>query len=507
MDAAYYVDGALSLYEGNGFTLPLIWNYVEGPGGIPHPSHLYWMPLSSILAYLSFLLLGPTFRAAQAPFGLLSALLPVLCYLAAYDLSRKRRHALCAGLFAVFSGFYALYWVVPDSFSPFAIVGGLCLWALGKGYETGRLAWSALAGFCAGLAHLARADGLLLVVVALSIYVLVAVRRSPARGGAMRSTHVAPVLLFALCYLLPVAPWYARNLTVIGRPLSSASARTAWLTSYDDLYSYGKPLTMRSYLAWGWKNILQSKARALWLNTQTLLVVGWMIFLAPVGLVGAWRQRRRSLLVPAWIYGGLLYGTMSLAFTFPGWRGGMLHSTVALLPTMYAAAMDGLDACIAWVAARRKTWQIDQAQRVLSGGLVLLAVLLSAWLYVRGMDRFRGDHVYSQVATWMVERLPSGARTLDGDLPRVMVNDPASFHYHSRLPALAIPYADLDTVLAVMARFDVEYLVLDVNYAPLQPLYRSPGSDDRLTLLAAFGEQQETIYLYRFEREPNPRAS
>jgi hypothetical protein len=277
-----------------------------------------------------------------------------------------------------------------------------------------------------------------------------------------------------------------------------------WLTGYDDLYSYGKPLTIDAYLAWGWGNILLSKVKALWLNAQTLFAAGWMIFLVPVGLVGVWRLRRRSLYHPAFLYGALLYAVMSLVFTFPGWRGGMLHSTVALLPTLYAAAMEGLDACIAWGASKRRHWRVDQAQRVLGGGLVVLAVLLSAWLYLQGIDRFRGEHLYDQVAVWMRKNLDLEEQDGLSVSPRVMVNDAASFYYHSRLPALSIPNADLDTVLAVMHRFDVEYLLLDGNYAPLRALYQAPDSDRRLVLLASFGDDRDAIYLYRFEREADP---
>jgi hypothetical protein len=499
MDAAYYVDGAFSLYQGRGFSLPLIWNYLEEPAGLPHPSHLYWMPLSSILAYLSFLIFGPTYRAAQVPFGLLSALLPSLSYLVTYDVARERRHALLAGLMTVFSGFYMAYWVTPDAFAPFAVAGSLCLWALGRGLERGGVVWYLFAGACAGLAHLSRADGLLLVIVALLICAMAIAQRPRPWGGGERAAPIGHTLAFVVAYSLIMAPWFARNLQVIGRPLSTVSAQTMWLTDYDDLYSYGKPLTMGAYLAWGWGRILLSKVRALWLNAQTLLVAGWMILLAPVGLVGAWRLRRRPGYRPAFVYGVLLYAVMSLVFTFPGWRGGMLHSTVALLPTLYAAAMSGLDAFVAWAASRRRHWHVDQAQRVLGGGMVVLSVLLSAWLYLEGVDRFRGEHPYGPVAAWMRDNLEEAAEV--GAAPRVMVNDAASFYYHSRLPSLSIPNADLETVLGVMDRFGAEYLLLDGNYASLRALYRAPRSDGRLVLLAAFGDGQNTLYLYRYRRD------
>lgn len=489
MDPAYYVDGALSLYEGRGFSDPFLWNYLDDPQGIPHPSHLYWMPLSSILAYLSFLALGPTYRAAQVPFGLLSAVLPALSYVVARTVTQSRRHALCAAAFAAFSGFYVVYWVTPDNFAPFAVAGALCLYASGRALETRRLAWFGLCGLCAGLAHLSRADGPLLLIPILAIGGLRLVRRQQ-----QCSSLAGGLAVLALGYLIVMGPWFVRNVQAVGSPISAAGAQGVWLTNYDDLYGYGKALDARSYLAWGWGNILRSKVQALWLNAQTLLFVGWMIFLAPLGLWGVWRLRRLRALHPVWLYGALLYLTMSLAFTFPGWRGGMLHSTAALLPFLHSVAMVGLDACVDWIAQRRPDWRPRRAKVVFSGALVAFAVLLSGFLYARGLDRFQGEHVYDRVERWMSAHLPSAGR--------VMVNDPATFYYHSRRECLAIPYAELDTMLEVMDRYDAGYLLLSDDYPALRLLYDAPQSDNRLVLLETFYDGTELLHLFEHAGAP-----
>lgn len=488
MDAAYYVDGGLSLYAGRGFNDPFIWNYLDDPAAIPHPSHLYWMPLSSILVYLSFLVWGPTYHAAQVPFALLSSLLPILAYVVAFDVAQNRRHALCAGLFATFSGFYMVYWVTPDNFAPFAVAGALALWAAGQALKTGWPAWLALAGLCAGLAHLARADGLLLAIAIVIAWLVHRVALAGWRAVPWSSLAVG-CLAFAASYLVVMGPWMLRNVQQAGHPLPAVGVRTAWLTDYDDLYSYGRSLGLKDYVSWGWANILGSKVRGLWANAQTLLFVGWMIFLAPFGLIGAWCLRRRVEFRAAWLYGVLLYLAMSVVFTFPGWRGGMLHSLTALLPFLYAAAAEGLDVSIAWVARWRRTWQLDQAQRILTPGFVGLAVLLSLALYVRGRDRFVGRHLYEDVTAWMAGHAPSSAR--------VMVNDPPSFYYYGRRECLSIPNADLDTVLQVMARYHAEYLLLDGNYPSLRALYEAPQSDERLILLQTFGQGDQVAYLLR----------
>jgi hypothetical protein len=104
-DAYYYAVGAQQLYEGHGFEEPFIWNYLDPPESVPHPGYLYWMPLTAVLGWLGLKVLGNSFGAMQAPFVLLSALLPLIAYVVAWDLTGQRKHAAMAGLLAVFPGF------------------------------------------------------------------------------------------------------------------------------------------------------------------------------------------------------------------------------------------------------------------------------------------------------------------------------------------------------------------------------------------------------------------
>ena len=128
MDAAYYTVGGERLAQGYGFNDPYVWNYLDQPTTLPHPSHLYWMPLPSILVAVSQAILGVNYRAAQVPFVLLSAVLPLIAYAVAWQLSTKRRHAWLAALLTIFSAFYLPYWGVPESFAPFAVFGALALY-------------------------------------------------------------------------------------------------------------------------------------------------------------------------------------------------------------------------------------------------------------------------------------------------------------------------------------------------------------------------------------------
>lgn len=464
MDADYYTVGAQQLALGRGFTEPFVWNYLDDLSGLPRPSHQYWMPLPSILAALSMSVGGITFRAAQIPFVFLSALLAVIAYAVAWQTSASRRHAWAAAVLAVFSGFYMAYWSVPETFAPFAVFGSLSLWASSRA-QAGR--WGFVAGACAGLAHLTRADGVLLLLPVLFIGI------KSWRG----------LVWAALGYVVVMSPWLIHNWTTTGRLLSIAGAKSLFLTNYDDLYSLGKTLNLSTYLSWGLGNILRSKLDALWANLQTLVAVVGMILLAPFAAIGFWQQRRAALYQAVMIYGAGLYLAMSLAFTFPGARGGMFHSGAALLPFVFSAALVGLDAVVGWVAARLPAWDVTKARRGFTWELVGLAALVSVALYglrVRGWNQ--ADAVYGSIGARLRVASQSGQPS-----PVVAVNNPPGYVYHTGQSAIAIPNGDVDTLLAAARLYGAAWVVLEANHpAALSGLYNQPRSDPRLILVETF---------------------
>ena len=498
-DAYYYAVGARQLSAGQGFDEPFIWNYLDPPPGVSHPGYLYWMPLTAVLGWLGMAVFGDSFRAIQAPFVLLSALLPLLAYGLAWDLTRKRQHAVLAGLLAVFPGFYTHFLVLPDNVAPFALAGGLCLWATGRGLRDRRPLWFGLAGLAAGLAHLSRADGLLLEIVtiltALSLFWPLG-RAQPqskipvphASGGQNPKSRIACVALALAGYLAVMVPWFIRNWQVIGAPLSGAGTATLFLTSYDDIFAYGWPLTPGSYLAWGWDAILRSKAEALLLNLQRLWVENLLIVLLPFTALGLWRLRRERLLWPFFLYAPLLFLAMTLAFTFPGVRGGLFHSGGALLPFIFAAAGPGLEAVLRWAARRRLVvpgGTNSPAWRVFSAGLVGLAVLISVWALWRagalaGTNGNRWNEReagYTEIGQWLADKAAAGQGVV------VMAGDAPGLTWHTGHPAIAVPNEPLDTVLAVADRYGARYLVLD-DFRPrtTDALYEGIASHPRLAL-------------------------
>ncbi len=584
MDAYYYFGGALQLARGRGFTEPYLWNYLQpipiaalpdrgrpsgreaSPGevgepeaeaGIPtsvleFPSHLYWMPLTSIVAAPFVALAGanlPTstlFRAAQIPFILLASLLPLLTYLIAISTTGLRRHALAAALLTVFSGFYVLFWANTDSFALYGLTAGgaLYLIALARQRAARSARWFFSAGLCIGLAHLTRADGLFVLFVAWGIILSAA----PARG--VRPTQLLltnDFLPLTLGYLIVVLPWLVRNLLTVGALLAPGGSRVLWLTEYNDLFNYpADNLTLARYLSAGWGNLLAGKWWALKTNLGRLIGEQGLVVASPLIGVGLWRLRREPLYRPALLYFLVLFGLMTFVFTFPGPRGGLFHSGAALLPFFFPAALVGLDASIEAgarlqargvhalrLAARFATglqvakhpsgismgfsrlfppWQPEKSKPVFTVLLVLFAAALTTALIVTrliGVDCMartlrvsetlrvcnRGQ-VYAEIGGWLAAM---------GDRQSlVVVNDPPGFYYFTGHSSLIVPNGGPEVLLRVMNDFGARWAVLDANYpAGLETLYRSPASEPRLALRAAFADDNDRpVYLFELKAVP-----
>src|SRR5687767_9109891 len=80
-DPGYYTLVATRLADGFGFTVPVLWSFLEVGGSIPRDPTLpvasngHWMPLTSIVAASSMAIFGTDYRAGQIPMILFSSAL------------------------------------------------------------------------------------------------------------------------------------------------------------------------------------------------------------------------------------------------------------------------------------------------------------------------------------------------------------------------------------------------------------------------------------------------
>ena len=483
MDADYYYAGGLRLATGSGLSEPFLWNYLDNPVGLPHPSNAYWMPLASLLAavgmkFTNFI----NFNGARLPFLLISAGIPPLTAALSYSFSQRKESAVLAGLLAAVPAFYLSYMSTTDTFGVYMFLGVSWFLIAGKKIPFRILGLEGeaapfLMGILAGFLHLARADGIIWLFLS---FVAVIYQKRSGQNIEIKHRLRSYFVGFFLClsgYLLVMGPWMLRNLAVFGTPLSPGGWRVLWLTNYDELYSYpASLLTPARWWASGWIEILRSQLWSLSQNLQSAFAVQGEIFLAPLILLGLWRCRndsRISLGMLAWL---LTLIMMTFVFPHAGWRGGFFHSGAAVQPLFWAVAPFGLDVFVDW-GVRVRRWHPLQAKTVFRAGLLGLAVML-AFLVVQkrviGNDIAnpawnQGGKAYAALETEL-ESLGAGPDDV------VLVNNPPGYYVASGRPAIAIPNGGEATLLEVSKRYDASYLLIEKNHVVgLAGFYDTPG--------------------------------
>lgn len=461
-DPAYYTLVAQRLASGEGFTVPVIWSFLEvgstlpDPASLPVPSNGHWMPLTSIVAAGAMTLLGDSWRAGQVPMILLSALLvPMTAALAAW-LFRRRSVAILSAVIAIFSGPLLVYYPVIDNFAVFGVLGAGALASAIRAAQPGTSAgWLILSGALAGGATLARIDGALLTV-------------APAVAWLVRAEHRRPsgwLVGFgsAAAFLVILGPWLLRNAVVFGSALPSAGGSTLWITSYNEQFSIGHEISIGSYLDAGIGLIIGSKLDA-WFQLlgRTAVLLGGVFILTFVPAL--WMARRRRDLWPFAAYFLVMFLAMGGLFTFHAPRGAFYHSAPAWLPIAIPMAIGAVPAA---ATAAGRFWPFlrrPQTHRFLATVGTLGAIVLSvAGSTVIWREWDRAHRLDVAGAQFFVER------GVTDDV--VMFSDPSALALLSGNPGVA-PTPDSFLVQERIAEaYDVRWVMVQLpDGAEVDPL-------------------------------------
>lgn len=464
MDADYYFAGGLQLVEGRGFNEPYLWNYLDDPDGLPHPSHAYWFPLSSILAAASMCLAGArTYAGARLAFLLIAASVPLVTALLSLKVAGRRELALLSGLLAVFSIYHAPFLPVTDNFGPVMLLGAAFFLLVTADDWRASLA----IGVCAGLSHLARNDGLIWLGLAWYAGLLRAFARTRERRPGLRCLLAYSLLVFA-GYLVVMGPWFLRNFLAFGAPIAPGGSRILWLTDYNDTFAFpADTVNPASWWEAGWREAVRVRLWALRMNLLNAFAAQGGILLFPFILLGLWSERRtlRGRLAAAG-WAALLF-VMTVIFPFAGARGGFFHAGAAFQPYWWALAPLGLERLTAWI--RNRGWLDDRAYGLFRGALVAICVLLTAmivWLRVLAPGWGLEHKLYRQAEPVLVAH---GARPSE----IVIVRNPPGYYLVSGRPAIVMPPGGPASVLALAERYQAAYFILEPAgvLADFQELY------------------------------------
>lgn len=510
MDADYYMAGGQRLADGHGFQELMLWNYLDDPQGLPHPSHTYWMPLASLLAMVGMLVSGlHNFYGGRLAFILLAALVPPATFFLAQTINlpggarTKDYTNWTAALLAVFPGFYLPFLATSDTFAISMLLGVAFLGIVNRLWTSNREAmairrpavlWTLL-GITAGLLHLARVDGILWAGLAGLVALLF--ESLHGRPFKLDSALFGRLGWLVLGYLIIMGPWILRSLVQFGVPFSPGGGRMLWITNYNELFIYpASSLTFHRWLQQGLGAILQARLSALGQNLATLFAVQGEIFLLPLILIGLWRSRRLAVVKLGLLAYGLIFALMTLVFPYAGARGGLLHSGAALQPFLWVMAAVGLQACLSWGVSHRK-WDPRQAGIFFTAGLVMLALLVSVVVFYNRMFSPQPPQQPWDAVELLYGQVDASLLQMGADERQiVMVNNSPAYYLASGRPAISIPFGDLNTVLAVARRYHAVYLVLEFNQLTgSDDLYANPGDRPGLHYLRTV----DAARIYEFE--------
>jgi hypothetical protein len=486
LDSDYYFGGGIQLAQGKGFTEPYVWNYLDDPQSLPQPSHSYWMPLASIVAAAGMVVLHQTtYAAGRLGFLVFAMLVPMVTAALAYNFSKRRDLAILSGLLAVFSIYYAPFIPVSDNYGIYIVLGGLYFWLCIDHQPRVYL----FLGLIAGLLTLARSDGLLWI--GLTVLLIVWRFISDRKVGAASINLVLALIGF----ILIMGPWFWRNEQIYGTLLAPGGHYLLWLTNYDQTFIFpANQLTMQSWLAQGWGNILGVRLDALKINFLNAFAAQGGIFLFPFILVGIWRYRkdeRVQFASLAWL--GLLL-VMTFIFPFAGPRGGFFHSGAALQSVWWSLAPLGLESAIG--AGRKRGWFTPQAFNVFQVALVGVAVLMTGVIfYLRVLQPGWGEdeQIYPKVEAMLQQ---NGIEATDV----VMVRNPPGYYLMTGRSAIVIPYGDENSLLTVANRFHARFVAIEAAGAsgPIETIFNNKG-DSSLRFLGEINEPNNETRIFEIQ--------
>ncbi len=460
-DSAYYVDVARALRDGQGFNVDFIWIFAEVGGTLPAnpvlpvPSNAHWMPLASLVQVPFLAVFSDAAWASAAPFALIGALAAPLTWAIARDAGARPLVAIGAGILVAVPVLSTVYMAQPDNFSLYQPLVAAALWMAARGLRGSGRSFVA-AGLLAGLATLARSDGLL-VLASLAVVVAWDRWRAWRSGGSRRPAIPWTAAAGALAvFVLVMAPWWARQLAVFGSLSPSvASGKVLFIRDIGEWNSITTPATLDHLLGMGVGPLIATRVGGLIAAAMIFLTLICGLILGPPLLVGGWARRRSLDFAPFFVYAALLFGFSAVvsAVHVPG--GTFIHSAVALAPHSYILVLEGVAVWVGWIASRRAAWDREAAARFFSGAVIAYALgaALLGTLFVHATWA-TGREQASAVASALDQ---AGAPATD----RVISIDAAGTKYASGRGGVVLVNDPLETVREVARAYEIRWLVLD----------------------------------------------
>jgi 4-amino-4-deoxy-L-arabinose transferase-like glycosyltransferase len=483
-DSWYYTTAARELAAGHGFSIPYLWSYLETGAQVDPTGHLplvafgHWQPLAALIQLPFIALFGPTGLASAMPFIVLGALLAPVAALAAQGFGLSRRRAVLVGILAAVPGAFAWLLPRPDNFALFGLLVIGALWVLTRIWAGGARRRALIAfGLLAGLATLARPDGLLLPLL-LGLLVggdrILARRDQAVPRLALRSLGWS-VLAFALV----AGPWFAHQIGLFGAPFPAESGHLFYVRNLEEHWMANGPFDLAHLLGAGPLALIGTRVSGL---VEAVALDGLYlgsVLLVPFILFGLPRLLRRSS--AARIFAG--FWLLHLAWAGLGFplfipNGLYAHGLLFALPLALAAGLEGAEPLTHWLLPflflRWAPTPGSPAYRRLASGLLVLAVVGNLCVFAllsteqQGAAELRQARLDSALNALQAAGLPAGSR--------VMSSDPGALWIEGGYVGIFAPRGTPAPFAAAITAYHVQAVIVEADFLELVSWAAAPGS-------------------------------
>jgi len=468
-DSAYYVDVGREIAAGHGLTVPFIWIFAEVGNAIPAnptlpiPSNAHWLPLASFLQAPFIALFGPSAFASDIPMALIGSLAAPLTWAIAKDAKARPVVATAAGVLSAIPGAGTVFLAQPENFAILHPLVAATLWCAARGLKGDGRAF-VIAGFLAGLASLARNDGVLLAGAMGVVWLLDRVRwrrRRTGSGGWARVDDRRPISWvaaagFVVAFVLVMGPWWLRQLATFGSisPTSSSGA-ALWILNISEWNSITAHPTLERFLAQGPEAILASRLDGLVSAIGNFIVVITSIVLLPFLLLGMLGRRGSPDFHPWFVYTVVVFAGATFIYPLHVPGGAFIHSAIGLAPHAAILSLEGVLLLVGALAARRRAWQEDAAGSVFVWGIVAITIATAVVF---------GRQTQAGWASLRTPRVELAAQLDDlgvGPNDRLLTIDAAGWNYWTGRPGVVTPDDPIETIEAVARAYDTRWLILE----------------------------------------------
>ena len=468
-DSYYYVDVARAIAAGHGLNIDFVWIFAEvgnrlpDPAVLPIPSNAHWLPLASFLQAPFVSILGPTALASALPGVIVGALVAPLTWVIARDAGARPIVANSAGVIAAVPGAATVFMAQPENFAILHPLVAATLWLTARGLKGDGRSF-AIAGLLAGLATLARNDGVLLAGAVGLVWLADRLRTLRSSRGSRSWSHVddrpsisvaAGVAAFVL-FLVVMGPWWARQLLVFGSisPTSSSGA-ALWIRDISEWNSITANPTLDSFLAQGWAAIIGSRVDGLLDAIGNFAVMIASIVLVPFLLLGVLGRRHSKDFGPWFVYTFVAFAGATFLYPLHVPGGAFIHTAIGLQPHAAILSMEGVLLTVGWLAGRRRRWEPGTAGTVFVWGVTAI-VIATAVIFTQPVHQ-----------GWDATRAPR--QQLAANLSRLGVNpedrllsiDAGGYKYWTGLGGVVTPDDPIEVIESVARAYRAEWLVID----------------------------------------------